>query len=170
MSEANGSTPERDWIAIRHEYEATTISRRKLAVKHTIPYGTLEKRAKREGWMQNAKLVRKSVSALEAKIEEKTRVLVDRQMAPWIEEQKIKFTKRGFKVADRGIKRVVKMMDAKPDPDAKEEAFISKAAETYHRIGRVALGMSDGSPVGGVFNLGILTNHAAVQFVAPNES
>lgn len=166
VSDESAGKPKPDWLAIRRQYESSDISQRDLARLLGISESTMMKRAMREKWKQNAKLVQLTANDLAAEIDKKVKGKLREELAPWIEEQRVRFTKRGFHVADRGMNRVVEMMDSTPDPDAKEEAFISKAAETYHRIGRVALGMSDGTAPGGSINLSILTNQAAVQVVS----
>lgn len=162
VSDVSQAKAKPDWLAIRREYETTAISQRKLAKLRNIPYGTLFKRAMREKWRQHAKSVKKTTIDLEAEINERALARVRDDLAPWIEEQKVKFTKRGFHLASNGISRVERMFDSDSPLDAKEESYISKAAETYHRMGRVALGMGDGSSTGSI-NLNILTNQAAVQ-------
>lgn len=40
-----------DWLTIKSEYISTQISTRALAQKHGVSYSTLEKRARKEGWV-----------------------------------------------------------------------------------------------------------------------
>ena len=61
-----------DWNAIKTEYITTTISYRKLANKHEIPFRTLQQRATKDKWVEakkkhNAKIVSKSVKKAETK-------------------------------------------------------------------------------------------------------
>lgn len=124
------------------------------------------KRAMNEKWRQNSQIVKKAIGDLEAEVESRVEKRVKEELAPWIEEEKVKFTKRGVKVANRGMNRIEKLF--KSVPNAKDESYISKAAESYHRIGRTALGMNDDHAPGGAFTISVLANHAAVQFNAPD--
>lgn len=58
-----------DWHAIRAEYVAGGISQRKLAVKHGIPYSSLQKRCVRENWTASREAAKVKV---EAKVLQKT--------------------------------------------------------------------------------------------------
>ncbi len=163
------SKNERDWLKIRLQYETGTMSQRSLADSLGIPRNTVMQRAIREKWVQRSKLVRKSALAIDARLNASIQRKVEAELAPWIETEKTKWTKRGHKLAAKGVSRAERYFKRVPVADARDEANIAKAAETYHRIGRVALGMSDGSPVSGSVNLNILTNQAAIA-VAPDSS
>jgi len=155
------------WAAIRAEYENGTIGLRKLARAHGISPSTMMQRSMREKWQRNDKLVRKTSKELALAIDKRAQAKLEASLAPFIEAEKAKFTRAGVALAKTGLRRVKRMMaHTHAEPEAKSEAFISKSAETYHRIGRVALGMGDGSPVGGSVSLNILTNAAAVQVVS----
>lgn len=59
-----------DWKKVKTEYITTTISYRKLAEKHDIPFNTLQCRAKKEKWVElrqrhQDKIVAKSVEKAE---------------------------------------------------------------------------------------------------------
>ena len=59
-----------DWKKVKTEYITTTISYRKLAEKHDIPFNTLQCRAKKEQWVElrqrhQDKIVAKSVEKAE---------------------------------------------------------------------------------------------------------
>lgn len=155
----------RDWPALRREFEAGGLGYRKFAALRGIPPNTLNHRIMREGWTRNAILLRKTAKEIDARIQARVKATIADELEPLIAAEKVKFTKRGIKLANRGLSRVDKYMRSNKTVDAKEEAMISKAGSTYHDMGRKALGMNDGSPTGGAVNLNILTNQAAVQVV-----
>jgi hypothetical protein len=166
----NGAKPKRDWLAIRHEYETGSISMRALAERPGAPSeASIFRRSQREGWVQAAKLARKTARDIDAKLQSAVEARVRDELAPWIEKEKERFTKRGFKLALTGVKRAERYFKRVPDADAKSEANIAKAADTYHRMGRLALGMSDGAGVGGTYSVNVLANHAMIQ-AAPSQS
>lgn len=158
---------ERDWPAIRFEYESTAITHRDLAKKHGIPYSTLGRRAMREKWSQRKRLVESAARKVESQITERIEEQVRNELAPWIEAKRTEITKRGVNVSERGLSRVEEGLDAVESGDSKSVSEIARAAETFLRMARVSLGMSDGSSVGGALNLQILTNQAAVQINPP---
>jgi hypothetical protein len=155
----------RDWRLIRHEYESGSIGYRKLAKKLGIPEQTMSDRMRREKWVQAKKLVRKAALDVSARLNNAVSAKIEAELAPYIEAEKVKFTKQGIKIAKSGMSRVKRMFKSQIKHDPKNEAFISKTAETYHRIGRVALGMTDGTAPVMPLNLAILGNHTAVQIV-----
>lgn len=156
------------WAAIRQEYENGTIGLRKLAKANGISPSTMMQRSMREKWQRHDKLVRKTSQAIALEVDAKVKRRIEADLAPWIEAEKVKFTQAGVRLAKTGLKRVKRMMtNGHVEPEAKSEAFISKSAETYHRIGRVALGMTDGSAVTPVLSFQVLANHSAIQIVAP---
>jgi hypothetical protein len=165
----NGAKPKRDWLAIRHEYEHGTISQRALAAKHAISEDTVFQRAMREKWIQRARLVRKSALDIEAKLKETVEARVRDELAPYIEKEKERFTRAGLKLAKLGMKRSERYFKTNRVVEAKSEANIAKAFSTYHREGRLALGMSDGAGVGGTYSVNVLANHAMIQ-AAPSQS
>jgi hypothetical protein len=157
--------PKPDWLAIRHEYEHGSIGYRRLAKAHGISPSTVTRRMRVEGWIQRKRIARAAIKSGEAKIIQSLRAKAEQELAPWLEAEKVKFTRKGVRVARVGMSRVERMFRQQQKPDPKSEAFISKAAETYHRVGRVALGMSDGTAPVMPLNLAILGNHTAVQIV-----
>lgn len=157
----------RDWLAIRKDFESCGLSIRKFAQERNIPLGTLRHRYRNEAWIQGRRLVKASVHALEKKIEARVQHRLEHDLAPFIEREKTKFTKAGLKIAKRGLKRTESYFEATPVTDPKMDAFIAKAATDWHRMGRVALGMGDGSPVAGSVNLNILTNQATISASEP---
>jgi hypothetical protein len=157
--------PKRDWPALRRLYEQGALGYRRFGRLHSIPLTTLADRIRRERWVRNAVLVKKTAEEINARLDAKVKQRIESELAPWIEAEKAKFTRVGVHVASTGMSRVKRMFRRQPNPDPKSEAFISKAAETYHRVGRVALGMSDGTAPVMPLNLAILGNHTAVQIV-----
>ena len=173
ISDASGSSPGHDpnpdWPDIQREYETSRISHRALAKKRNVSYGTLSKRAMRQHWCQKAKIIRKAVNQLESERPSTMLAAAKNELAPWIEQKKDEFTREGFTVANHGVERIKTLFKANKKPDAKSESFIAKAFETYHRAGRTALGMTDGTSPAGAINLNIMANQAAVQ-IAPVQS
>ncbi len=146
-----------DWLSIRHEYETGTISMRALAEKHGPSEASIFRRSQREGWVQAAKLARKTARQIDAKLQSAVQARVENELAPWIEKEKERFTRRGFKLALTGVKRTERYFKRVPEADAKSEANIAKAADTFHKMGRLALGMTDGSsPTGGPVQVNIV--------------
>ena len=155
-----------DWLALRREYETTAISYRKLAKLRNIPESTLWRRIQLERWIQNRKLVRKSAREIEAKLQRQISAKLQNELAPWIEKEKAKFTRTGVQIAKTGIARVKRMWKQMPNPEPKAEAFIAKTGESWHRVGRIALGMNDGTAPVAPLSLAILGSHTAVQINA----
>lgn len=139
------------------------VSQRKLAKLRNVPYSTLAKRAMRERWNQRARIMRKAAAGLESDFEERAQLEIRKELAPFIEKNKTKITKRGVELYKRGIKRIEKIWASQDPTDPKKESEAAKAVETLFRVGRTALGMNDGSSPTGSINLNILTNQAAVQ-------
>lgn len=165
-SVGNGAKPAPDWKAVRYEYETTEISQRKLADKHGISRNTLMQRAMREKWSQPGKMVQRAASKLKASINEKMIAKVQDQLAPYIEREKVKITKRGIRLGNHGLTRIERLWKSQHPTIAKAEADGARAAETFLRMARTSLGMSDGSAAAGPVNVNILTNRSAVQVVS----
>jgi hypothetical protein len=164
MSVSDDSTPApRDWLAIRKQYETGSMSQRNLADSLGISQSTLMRRAMREKWMQRSKLVRLAASDLEAKLARSVKSAVEDELAPFIEAHKARITKRAVKMSNRGLSRLDSLWKQQKPSQAKQEAEAAKTLETLVRVARTSLGMGDGSPVGSVVSLNILTNQAAVQ-------
>ena len=67
-----------DWIKIKNEYITTSISYRKLAVKHNVSFATLRARAEKENWVELRKTQKHKTST---KLAQKTAdVLVDKEV------------------------------------------------------------------------------------------
>ncbi len=162
----------RDWLALRRDFEGGQLGARKFAQLRGIPVQTVQSRILREGWKRNAVLVRQTANQLQSAIQAKVKAHIENELAPFIEAEKEKFTRRGIKLAKRGLVRVEKFFKANPAVDAKNDSMIAKAGETWHRVGRTALGMSDGTTAVAPLNLAILGGHTAVQIVhsQPGES
>lgn len=154
---------------IRYRYETGIESHREIARALKISYSTLAKRAMREGWTQRKQLVKAAAAKLEAEVDHRIQQEIRDELAPWIEQRKREIIKRGFKVAAKGLDRVEALMSDDQELDAKRESFTSQAADRYVRLGRLSLGMSDGSAVSGPINLNILANQAAVQVQQPQQ-
>lgn len=170
----------RDWLAIRTRYENGRESILGLARALQIPKQTMQHRAWKENWKQNHKLaktlVREAVVSIEKQVHEQARKMVENELAPYIERQKDKITRRGIKIGNRGLSRIEKLWRNKKPDSTREESDGARAAETFLRIARTSLGMSEGVPVAGPLSP-ILISHSAVQIVrqdqppgAPNES
>jgi hypothetical protein len=161
----------RDWIGLRREYESSprSCSLRYLARREAIPKQTMFVRASREGWTKREKMVKTALRNLEIKAEAKAIALVEDKLAPWIEDQKSKFTKRTFAVANRGVSRVSNYQrKTKDNVEARDEANMAKALESFTRVGRLALGLGDGQAPTGTLNFQMLSNKTAIQISSPD--
>jgi len=160
-----------EWLRIRRLYESTPISGRALAKQESVSYSTLSQKAMVQKWRKppsaNGKSVAKAASELEAQVEERAQQIVKDQLQPFIEKHKTKITKRAVLLSNRGLTRLERLWQKNKPSEAKVEAEAAKTLETLVRVGRVSLGMGDGSPVGGSVSLNILTNQAAVQVISP---
>ncbi len=158
--------PFRDWAGLRAEYETSgeKCTLRYIANREHIPINTVWTRSKREGWQKRDRIVKQAVRNLVHKAAQKEIAIAEDKLAPWIELHKAKFIKRTFNAANRGVARVSKhQRDNKNKVEARDEANIAKALESLTRVGRLALGLGDGSPVTGVLNFSMLSNKTAIQ-------
>lgn len=160
-----GIRPVRDWPAIRREYETGNLSQRGIADLMNIPRQTVMVRAMREGWKKRIAIAKRELATMEANAERKAIQRMSEDLAPWMEKQKENFVRKSYHVASRGMKRIAQFQKDNAKVDPRDEANASKAAENYHRIGRVALGMSDGSPIAGPITFNVLANRSAVQVI-----
>lgn len=162
-----------DWPAIRSRYENGHESVATIAKQLGLSKSTAAQRCFRERWKQKAKIGRKLVKGalrdLEAAANAKARQMVANELAPYIERQKEKITRRGIKIGNRGLSRIEKLWRDKKQPSStRDESDGARAAETFLRIARTSLGMGDGAPIAGPLSP-ILISHSAVQIVTPND-
>ncbi len=125
-------------------------------------------RAMREGWRKRVLLAEEALAKVEAEAEAKAISKSMNELAPWIEEQKTKFIKRSFAVANSGIGRIRTFQRSNKASDPRNEANTAKAAESWSRVGREALGLTNGSPASGPIQVNVLTNRSAVQIISPD--
>jgi hypothetical protein len=127
----------------------------------------------REGWKKldsaNKKIIVRASKALEAEIENRAADLVADQLAPFIEAHKAKITRRAVKLSNRGLSRLEQLW-RKPPEAAKSESEGAKTLETFVRVARVSLGMSDGTAGTSPLTLNVLANHSAIQIVRQDDS
>ncbi len=166
--EPNGKKPKpfRDWPGLRAEYETSgrKCSIPYLSKREGIPLSTITQRSWKEGWKKHETLAKEVLHNIQNGIEQRAVAIAEDRLAPWIEEHKAKFIKRSFAVANRGVSRVAKhQRDNKERVEARDEANMAKALESFARVGRQALGLGDGSPVTGVLNFSMLSNKTAIQ-------
>lgn len=102
-----------NWRKIKAEYIAGGISQRKIAEKHGIPFGTLQKRARLEKWTAKRK------GAEEKAVEKVAQKTADEVADNAVTLQRIKA---------KLLKRVESMIDGFPD---------TNAAEMRERIGTI---------------------------------
>ncbi len=162
---------QRDWIGLRAEYETSgrACSIRYMSRREGIPLSTIMQRAWKEGWKKHQALVKQAIRNLESDANERAVAIVEDKLAPWIAEQTSKFTKRTFAVANRGVSRVGKYQrKTKDNIEARDEANMAKALESFTRVGRLALGLGDGSPATGPLNFTMLSNKTAIQISSPD--
>ncbi len=160
----------RDWPALRAEYEQSgrVVTHAYLAQRENIPVQTIAKRSMREGWRKQQQIVAKAFSDLEKTVDERVNARLREELAPWIDRHKTQFIKSTYSVASNGLKRARAYQRSKSQVEPREEANISKAAESYHRIGAAVLGLNNGSAVSGPLQVNILTNRSAVQVISPD--
>jgi transcriptional regulator with XRE-family HTH domain len=157
------------WTRIRARYESGVMSQRELARLEGVSHSTLMQRAAREKWRPRAKLVQATARKLEAELDERSVSIIRDELAPFIEREKIRLTKRGYRIGSKGLTRVEKLWKNLNPDNPKGEADGARAAETFLRMARTSLGMDDGKAPAGSVNLNILTGQAAVQVTsAPN--
>ena len=156
----------RDWGGLRAEYESTgrRCSLRYLAEREGIPISTMFTRSKRECWIKHQQIAKQAVRNVANKAQ---LAIVEDKLAPWIEHEKAKFIKQTYHVAKRGVSRVAKHQKANPQPDARDEANMAKALESLTRVGRLSLGLSDGTAPTGTLNFQMLSNKTAIQITTP---
>ncbi len=159
-----------DWPTLRRLYETgdRTVTMRKLAKDHGVSPSTLMQKAARDKWRKRVLIAQAELANVEAQIERKAIAKLASDLAPWIEKQKNSFVRKSFGVATRGLSRVQRIQRKRGDPDPRDEANTSKAAETYVRIGRVSLGMTDGQSPQQPLSISLLGSHSAVQIVTPS--
>ncbi len=153
---------DRDWSGLRAEYEQSgrKCSLRYLARRENIPQQTIFDRSRREGWHKHETTVKLAARNLALKA---AATIAEDKLAPWIEKEKAKLTRAGLLTGKRGIVRISRFQRANKVIDARDEANIAKAFESYHRAARSALGMGEGTVPGGVLHFQMLANKAAIQ-------
>ena len=121
----------------------------------------------REKWSNRKHLVASTARKLEREISATSAQMIRDELAPFIEREKIRLTKRGYKIGSKGLTRIEKLWKGKEPTLAKEEAEAARAAETHLRMARTSLGMDEGKPTSGALNLDILCGQAVVQIATP---
>lgn len=130
-----------DWNKIKAEYITTTISYRKLSEKYSIPFNTLQCRARKENWVMLRQqyqddVVTKSVKEVEKRAVDYKNTLYElaykivKQIEEITEEQSVAdLISRGLKPRDitGAIKDLEDILHIKSESDIKEqEARIAK--------------------------------------------
>jgi len=171
---------EQEWANLRLEYETSSErpTLRQVADKHGISRSTIFKRAAREHWKQNATLIestrqqiiQKMEAKLEAEVDEVAHVAAKQvitELQPWIEREKAEHVRRIVAIAKRGFQRIEKIWDENVVPEARAESLVAATLDKHDTIIRRNLGMNEAPSGQGALNLNILTNHSAVEVVAP---
>lgn len=148
---------------IRARYESSELSLRELARLEHVPESTIMKWSMSDHWQQRKRLVSQVARKLEADLSDKSLEIIRDELQPLIEAEKVKITKRGIKISNRGLSRIEKLWKAQFPANAKSEADGARAAETFLRMARTSLGMNEGTAQNGSLCLSILTGQAAVQ-------
>ena len=112
-----------NWRKIKAEYIAGGISQQKLADKHGVPFGTLQRRALKEKW--NNKRKDAEAKAVE-KVSEKTAEIVA-DNAVLLERIKTKL-----------LQKLDNMVDSYPETNAAEVKHRTKTTEVVYRMRDIA--------------------------------
>lgn len=124
-----------DWKKIKAEYIAGGTSYRKLAEKYNVPFGTLRRVAKKEGWTQKRSQIEHKVDKRleETVIDNKTQMTVDiidvadRLLAKITEVLELAKTTQDIRHLTSALKDLRDIKGIKSDIDLKEqEARIAK--------------------------------------------
>ena len=107
------------WRKIKGEYVAGGISQRALAEKYGVPFGTLQKRSRKEKWTEKR---RKAEEKAVEKVSQKTAEIVA-DNATLCEQIKTKL-----------LKKLSDMVDSFPTGGAQEIKYKTKTCETVYRM------------------------------------
>ena len=151
-----------EWEQIKTAY-ASGLGLRELARNACIPAGTVLARAQRQGWTQQiaqAKLIQRPGLARELAKPDAIGAIT-----PW-QSAAITLQQRAERYSERmaGISETIL-----PHLEAMDAADILEHApkvEMTDRWSRRNFGLDDRSPSGGILNLAVLTNQAAIQISA----
>jgi hypothetical protein len=150
------------WEQIKTAY-ASGIGLRELARNAGIPAGTVLARAKREGWTQQiaqAKLIERPELAREIAKPDAINAITPMQSAAITMQQRgQRYTERMAGVSEKVLPHLEKMQ-----PGAILDS--ARNIEQFDRVARRNYGLENQPPGGGVIQLAIMTNRAAVQVVS----
>jgi hypothetical protein len=150
------------WAEIRTAY-ASGIGLRELARNMGIAAGTVFARSKREGWTRQvaqAKLIERPELARELAKPDAINAITPMQSAAiTMQERGQRYTERVADVSEKVLPHLESM-----EPGAMLDS--SRDIELYDRVSRRNLGLEHQPPAGGLINVAIMTNRAAVQVVS----
>ena len=111
------------WRKIKAEYIAGGISQRALAEKYGVPFGTLQRRTRKEQWTAKRK-------AAEEKAVEK----VSQKTAEEVADNAVMLQRIKAKL----LRKLDSMVDAYPDANAAESKHKTKSTESIYRMRDIA--------------------------------
>ena len=111
------------WRKIKAEYVAGGISQRKLAEKHGVPFGTLQKRARVEKWNSTRKTA-----------EDKAVEKVTQKTAEAVADNAVTLER----IKSKLLAKLEGMVDNYPATKAAEIKYKTKATETIYRMKDIA--------------------------------
>jgi hypothetical protein len=165
-----------EWDEVRLEYETSRErpTLRQLADKHGVSRSRIFKRAAREKWTQNAKVVeaarKQIVKKMEAATSEAAQLVakeIVEDLRPWIQRQKAEHIKRAVAMGKRGFERIERLWDEKEPVDPKQESFAAATLNRHDDIVRRNLGMNDEERPMSSLNLNVLCGGRAIVQIAP---
>jgi len=149
------------WAEIRTAY-ASGIGLREIARNMGIPAGTVLARSKREGWTQQiaqAKLIERPELARELAKSDAINAITPMQSAAiTMQERGQRYTERMAGVSEKLL----------PHLESMQPGAILDSARDIEQLDRVArrnYGLDNQPQIGGLINVAIMTNRAAVQVV-----
>jgi len=160
-----------DWDQLRKEYEETPgLSIKRLAMKYSLPRGTVERRATVYHWAKFLPVARRATSsitaaankaidqtcrAVAARIEERAAQTL-KDLAPWIEEQRAVHVRHIVGLSRKALVRLDDLFNQNKPDSPKDEQFSAAAIEKHDTIIRRNLGMSDNGSGSNTLNIGVL--------------
>jgi hypothetical protein len=165
------------WIEARHQFESDPAkfeqSIRNIMARFDVAERTVRLRIASQGWRKSAsalaenesklhEIVRANLEPIGQQIAERIGAKVESDIAPWLEREKLKWTKDTHKLVKSRRRMVQGIVESLEDITPKDAAYIAKADDTYDQMGRRTLGMSDSGGFSGNLSVQILAGQAAV--------
>lgn len=141
------------WDQIKTAY-AAGIGLREVARNMQLPAGTVLARAKREGWTRQVQIAKSVVQP-----QQSDAITPMQSAAVSMQQRGERYTERIAGISERVTGHIETMKPAKVLDSIHE-------VEKFDRMARRTYGLRDDRAPSGILAVNILTNHAAVQFVA----